>query len=115
MQSVLTLPWPPRVNHYWVASGHRRYISKEGCAFKADVMVAVLKTQCHKFNDDPVTLTIMLNPPNKRRSDIDNRLKALLDSLQSAKVFNDDYQVQKITIERGPIVKDGSCTVTIEG
>ena len=34
---TLTLPFPPSVNHYWGQSGHRKYITKRGQAFRKAV------------------------------------------------------------------------------
>lgn len=62
----------------------------------------------------PVQINIILSPPDKRRRDIDNPIKQILDALQDANVLEDDNQVNILTIERGAPVKPGRVLVTIE-
>lgn len=52
--------------------------------------------------------------PDHRRYDIDNRLKALLDALVDAHVMKDDSMVDKIILERGPVVPGGMVRVWIQ-
>lgn len=59
----------------------------------------------------PVTITILLNRPNKT-SDVDNRKKALIDLLVRHGVLANDRQVQKSSIEWSDAV-DG-CRVFVE-
>lgn len=60
-----------------------------------------------------LAVTIKLHAPNKRRFDIDNRVKAVLDALVRAQVFDDDEQVDDLRVLRGPIVKGGFATVDV--
>lgn len=111
---VLRLPYPPSVNNYWIASGHRRFISKRGREFKDAVWIYMLEHKIKKLGAEPVQIYIKLHPRSKVLMDIDNCSKAILDSIQDAGIINDDKQVQKLTIERGPMIKNGGCLVTIE-
>ena len=65
------------------------------------------------FGEDPVEVSIVLHPRDKRLLDIDNISKAVLDSMIGY-MYNDDQQVWKLTIERGEKIKDGGCKVTIK-
>ena len=56
---------------------------------------------------------VTLFPPDRRRYDLDNRLKAVLDSLTEASVWEDDRHVKIIHLEEGGIVKGGACRVCI--
>lgn len=109
---TLDLPYPPSVNNYFLASGHRRYISKRGIDFKR--AVAEVFQGLDGFGSNPVELSVILHPRDKRLMDIDNCAKAICDSLQDAGAFNDDQQVWKITIERGEKIKGGGCVVTVK-
>ena len=57
---------------------------------------------------------MVLFPRDKRKIDIDNRIKCVLDALQDAGVFNDDFQVDELTIVRGKTIKGGGIRVMIE-
>ena len=61
-------------------------------------------------------LTLSVYPPDKRKRDIDNILKALLDSLTNAKVYLDDSLIKQldITWHIGGIVKEGRVDLIIE-
>lgn len=108
---TLTLPYPPSVNAYWMASGHRRYISKRGMEFKKAVAEAC--NGLDSFGDQPVELSVILHPRDARLMDIDNCGKAICDSMNGL-LYDDDQQVWKITIERGEKIKHGGCVVTIK-
>ena len=108
---TIKLPYPPSVNCYYLASGHRRYISKRGMEFKKAVALACKDLQ--GFEGHPVELSIILHPRDKRLMDIDNCGKAICDSLQGY-VYDDDQQVWKLTIERAEKIKGGGCVVTIK-
>jgi len=46
---LLELPYPPSINNYWIASGHRRFISKRGRDFKLAVQEYVAVQQLESF------------------------------------------------------------------
>ena len=110
----LKLPYPPSVNNYWMASGHRRYISKRGQTFKQSVLAYCLFHKIPKLGKFDVAVGIVLHPRSKILMDIDNCSKAILDSLEGAGIIDDDKQVQRLIIMRGGLVKGGGCTVYIE-
>ena len=56
---------------------------------------------------------ISLFPPDRRKRDLDNVLKALLDALQHAGCYDDDSQLDDIRIVRCEVRKGGSCVVVI--
>ena len=110
---VFNLPYPPSVNNYWIASGHRRYVSKRGVQFKKDVANIFLESKLAGFRDKPVEVYVVLHPKNKRLMDIDNCLKPVLDSFIGF-AYDDDKQINKIVIARGCIIPSGMCVVRIE-
>ena len=65
------------------------------------------------FLDQPVELSVLLHPRDKRLMDIDNCGKAICDSLNGY-LYEDDQQVWKITIERAEKIKGGGCVVTVK-
>ena len=59
-------------------------------------------------------MDIVVCPRSKRRFDLDNLLKAVLDSMQDAGLYEDDEQVDELKIVRGKPCKGGACIVEIE-
>ena len=98
----IELPWPPSVNHYWLQRrGGGRYISERGVIFRRDVMFLTAKAGLKQFSEHSrLSIKIDVYPPDKRKRDLDNLLKATLDALQYAKIIFDDAQFDKLTVIR---------------
>jgi crossover junction endodeoxyribonuclease RusA len=89
-------------------------LSKAGREFKAAVADYVVEYRVPKLGDKKLRISMVLFPRDKRKIDIDNRIKAVLDALQDAGVFNDDFQVDELSIVRGSPIKNGAIRVLIE-
>jgi crossover junction endodeoxyribonuclease RusA len=111
---VLNLPLPPSVNHYWGQHGHRRYVSKAGVAFKEQVNAYVLEYKVPRLGTARLEFQVTLYPKDRRKQDIDNRIKALWDALAEAGVFDNDEQIDVLIVNRGEIKKNGGCLVMID-
>jgi crossover junction endodeoxyribonuclease RusA len=55
----------------------------------------------------------MIHPPDNRRRDLDNVLKAVLDAIEAAGIIEDDSQVRRLELAFGDCVDGGSVTITI--
>lgn len=109
---VITLPWPPSSNTYWRRNGSRYFISTKGQKYREMVVRACL--ECERFDtEDRLCVSIIAHPPDKRRRDLDNLFKSILDSLQAAKVFPDDSQIDYLSIRRSDS-RFGMIEVTVE-
>ena len=108
----LTLPWPPSVNHYWRRVGNRTLISKEGRLFRKRVL-ATLSAQHIEPMTGPLAVRVVAHPPDRRRRDLDNIAKSLLDALEHGGVYEDDNQIDRLSIERASVVKGGAAMVEI--
>jgi len=106
------LPYPPSINHYWRRVGHHTLISRTGRAFRAEV-VAILAQRRVRALDGPLEIEIDLHPPDRRRRDVDNALKSLLDALQHGGAYADDSQVVRLSIIKCPPVEGGKTIVRI--
>jgi crossover junction endodeoxyribonuclease RusA len=113
----LRLPMPPSANHYWrmfvLQKTPRMIISAEGRAYREAVFFATRK----EFNKatGPLRVTIQICYGTRRKIDLDNRLKSLLDALTHAGVYEDDSQIDFLSVERGPVSPpDGYCDVVVE-
>lgn len=113
LSQFIVLPLPPSVNTYWRKSPHGMYITQQGKDFRLQVAEIVAERQCLKFGTKRLFMAVRLCMRDKRASDLDNRMKALLDALEHAGVFDNDEQIDELTILRGPIVKGGECYVMI--
>ena len=107
----LELPYPPSVNSYWLANGHRRYISPAGVKFTQEVSLIVKNQKPKTFGDKQVAISVMIYPRSKRRFDLDNTLKAILDALMKAGMYDDDSQIEYIEIARGEQVVGGKAVI----
>ena len=52
-------------------------------------------------------------PPDRRRRDIDNVQKALLDALEHGRAYRDDSQIVRLAIERREPIRGGRTIVRI--
>ena len=111
---VLNLPLPPTVNTYRTIFRNRMGVSKEGREFKLKVQDYVIENRVPKMGDKRLQMQVTLYPKDKRRQDIDNRIKALWDALCDAGVYDDDSQIDVLIVQRGEIRKGGGCLVMIE-
>jgi len=112
MAIYLELPYPPSVNHYWGQSGNRRFIGKKGVAFRAEVVEAARLANATPI-EDRIAVHIELFPPDRRKRDLDNVLKSLLDACEHAGCYVNDSQIDEIHIVRKAIIKNGACNIAI--
>ena len=108
----LKLPYPPSINHYWRRAGNRTIISREGRDYRTRVVDLLKRKRIEKLTGE-LSVEVQIAPPDRRRRDIDNVLKALLDSLQHGGAYADDFQIARLLIERIEPAKNGKAIVTI--
>lgn len=116
----LALPYPPSINHYWRNFRGRMVISQEGRAFRRNVC-ALLAPAPGSSGNGPrqppsggrIALTMDAFPPDRRRRDLDNLQKAVLDALQHGGVYRDDSQIDLLVTRRCDTVPEGLMLVQI--
>jgi len=84
----LELPYPPSINHYWRRVGPRTLISREGRRFRQRVMAILAAFHIRPLAGN-LAVHVKVFPPDRRRRDIDNVLKSLLDALEHGGAFHD--------------------------
>ena len=105
------LPWPPSTNRLWRSVRGRNILSAEARRFKEEAGIALLMARL-KMIKGLVVVWIVLHPPDRRRFEIDNRAKAILDAIKGV-VIEDDWMVECLMIKRRGVVKGGKAVVTV--
>lgn len=114
---VVELPWPPSVNTYWRHPtkgplAGRHLISEEGRAYRQEVWHS---TAGHRDGlNCRIKMHIDAFPPDRRKRDLDNILKSLIDALVYSKVIADDSLIDELSISRREVSAIGAVIVTIQ-
>ena len=83
--------------------------------YRLEVLSKVRAVERVRFEaHERLKIFLIAYPPDKRKRDIDNLLKAVIDALQHASVFPDDSQIDDLHIIRGQQVKDGRVLARVE-
>lgn len=115
MKSIqLMLDWPPSINYYYMRSNRGMYLHKRVKEYRSLIEPKARVAKGLFAAEDRLRVSIKLFGPNKRKFDIDNRVKGLIDSLECCGVFENDEQIDFLMVERAGIVKGGAVLVTIE-
>jgi len=96
---IIKLPFPPSMNHYWRNTQRGTLLSKKGREYKTGVATLLLARGQNQRLEGRLTVRVYLTVPDRRRRDIDNYLKPLLDACNGI-VWVDDEQIDKLSIER---------------
>jgi Holliday junction resolvase RusA-like endonuclease len=108
----LELPFPPSVNHYYRRVGPRTLISREGRRFRERVCAILARLHVQPM-DGPLDVEVEVYPPDRRRRDIDNVQKALLDALEHGGAYRNDSQIVRLAIEKCDPVPGGRTIIRI--
>ena len=118
----IVLPYPPSLNTAWRCVAGRVVLSARQRAFRKVVSERVMLlladkgTVYRRLGSLPFTADITVYPPTRRAYDLDNAIKAILDALMAARVFDDDSQLVELTIRKGDLDKpSGACWVVLTG
>lgn len=123
----LRLLYPPSVNHYknvgrlkTTKSGkmyQERINSPETVRYFYEVWYMFQQKKAREgvksLDDAKISLEIEVYPPDARKRDLDNVCKVTIDALVKAGCFYDDYQVDKLLVERKRVTKGGQLIVRI--
>jgi len=106
MNITIDLPWPPTSNTYWRRNGSRYFISKRGQDYREYVKKVFYPYVGLFVAEDKLKVAIDAFPPDKRKRDLDNLFKSVLDSIQASGLYVDDNQIDELSIRRMPWNED---------
>src|SRR3990167_10288033 len=126
------LPYPPSINRYWKTSIRKRSsqqstsltlnpltgkLNRTGKMIKTvtrepaviqyvnDVYYLVRQQRINPTFADKLKLTLLIYPPDEKKRDIDNVVKCVMDSLQHAGIYTDDFKIWILHVERREVRK----------
>lgn len=107
MMLKLELPYPPSINHYYLHTSKGVILGTKGKKYRRDAILLLHKHKGHFDASKRLNVVINVYPPDKRKRDLDNIIKCLLDSLQHAEIYVDDNQIDWLSIIRRNQVLNG--------
>lgn len=114
------LPFPPTVNNYYVKTSRGVFISQKGRLYRAGCAESLLEQVGGSDRDSTgvydgrLHVEVVLAPPDKRKRDLDNYMKALLDAISiTGLVWEDDSQIDQLAIFRSQVLYGGQVKVVV--
>lgn len=93
------LPWPPSVNGYWRTFKGRQIVSKRGREYRESV--GLMMSAAHMSDiaiNERLQVKLLLEPPTRRKFDVDNFTKAVFDALTHCGFWVDDELVDDLRV-----------------
>lgn len=117
MPTTLHLPWPPTTNTLFTVTrnrgSQRLVMTAAGRAYRAKALAAITQQKPPRYGTQRLSVTLLMHPPTKQKRDLANFEKSPIDALVFARVFDDDSQIDILTLKRQPVTKKGRITVLI--
>lgn len=102
---LFILPLPPSVNVlYGTARNGQKFLTSEQRQFRAHTADVLRKIAAPSLGGR-LEMSVTLYFANRRRADIDNRLKAIFDACTHGGAYHDDSQIDVLHVER--VVRQG--------
>lgn len=108
----IILPWPPSNNHYYRSVGRGAIISRKGREYHELVAFAVKQQGIAKLTGK-LAVSLACYPPDHLKRDLDNLFKPVLDALQKAGVYDDDFNIDRLSAARFAKKRGGVIVVGI--
>ena len=119
MNSItLEIPYPPSVNSIYrhaVRGKHSvMFMTDKGKKYQQVIRAIMLEQGSPRFGLARLHIVVEAFPPDRRKRDLGNLDKVLMDSLEKAQVFEDDSQIDRLTYIRKSVEKGGKVIVKIQ-
>ena len=123
MTCELILPWPPsdnsnkragritrtRAGQYY----QPRVNTLETKRYFYEVWLKIRQEGLKSFGNVSLYVEVDAYPPDNKHRDLTNIIKVLNDSLQRGGLFDDDYQICRLLIQRMNIIPEGQVIVRV--
>lgn len=100
---------PPSVNHYWERTAKGMRLSDKAKSFHAVVRVLIPALRL----TSRLKMEVIFHFPTHQKRDIDNHLKATIDSLVKCGFCEDDEQFDELLVKRGNVVAGGLIKIKV--
>ena len=111
---ILTRPWSPSANGYYRHVGHRTLISREGRAFRQNVCALLAGGGHDGFtHGERLAMVMDVFPPDRRRRNIDNLQKPVIDAVEHAGIYANDNQIDMLITRRCEVVPAGRILIDV--
>ncbi len=91
----VTLPYPPSTNALWRMGKGRMYKSKKYTDWMVSCFAPLVSVP---EIIEPVSVEMSVGRPDRRKRDLDNITKPILDALETHKVLENDCLVQRLLL-----------------
>lgn len=108
----IEFPFPVSINAYYRRVGQRTLISFRGRAFREKVC-SIIANSGHEKLEGPLEVHLEIYPPDKRKRDVDNYQKSLLDAMEHGGLYKNDNQIIKLETTKCEPVAGGGVIVRI--
>jgi len=90
-------------------------IGERGRAYRRDAIASIRQQRIPADGvGGPLSVRVHAFPPDRRRRDLDNLQKALLDAVVAAGVIEDDSNIDELQVVRGKVQSGGMVWVRIQ-
>jgi crossover junction endodeoxyribonuclease RusA len=112
---IIHLPYPPSINHYWLRTARGMRLSDKARAYRQECL-GLIKAYEGERPDPKALVKVWLRvcPPDKRKRDLDNIIKPVLDVMQHAGLVEDDSQVVHLAVSKMFVSTGGKIDLEIE-
>lgn len=110
---ILELPYPPTVNTMYATVSGRRVKSKKGREYQKQIVEILSWIKLPDFGAKRLSVAVWVHPPDRRKRDLANIDKALMDSLVAGGLFDDDSQIDELRFIRQPVDPKGNGWVRV--
>lgn len=117
-QLTAILPYPPTTNNAYAVRNGRLVKTDKARAYSLDVMSHLLISHAWRHGRNKLTgserfhVRISVFPPDRRRRDLSNIEKLMIDSVFKF-LGADDSRIDRLLIERKDVVRDGELVLTL--